>query len=171
MKLYKIIFIFLLCASYAFANKEIIIDLGMQKIYAIEDGEVILESRISTGKPGHRTPVGKFKITQKKRHHISTIYHLPMPFMMRLTNYGIAIHQGYVPDYPASHGCIRVPRDYAEQLFHWAPMGTPVHVKQAVEYADVYKRAQEAKKIEQQKKSDGNYTTAKNKRVTIDDFL
>ncbi|MGW8168798.1 MAG: L,D-transpeptidase family protein [Sulfurovaceae bacterium] len=171
MKLYKIIFVFLLCASYAFASKEIIIDLGMQKIYAIEDGEVILESRISTGKPGHRTPVGKFKITQKKRHHISTIYHLPMPFMMRLTNYGIAIHQGYVPDYPASHGCIRVPRDYAEQLFHWAPMGTPVHVKQNVEYADVYKRAPEAKKIEPQKRFDGNYTTAKNKRVTIDDFL
>jgi len=171
MKFYKITFILLLCVSYTFAYKEIIIDLGMQKIYAIEDGEVVIESRISTGKPGHRTPVGKFKITQKKRHHISTIYHLPMPFMMRLTNWGIAIHQGYVPDYPASHGCIRVPREYAEKLFYWAPMGTPVKVKQNVEYADLYKRAPEAKKIEQKTAPDDEYARAKNRRVTIDDFL
>lgn len=171
MKLYKFTFIFLLSVSYAFAEKEIIIDLGTQKIYAIEDGEVVIESRISTGKPGHRTPVGKFKITQKKRHHISTIYHLPMPFMMRLTNWGIAIHQGYVPDYPASHGCIRVPREYAEQLFHWAPMGTTVHVKQSAQYTDLYKRAPEAKTIKRKTAADDNYARAKNRRVTIDDFL
>ena len=80
MKFYKVIFVFLLCVSYTFAHKEIIIDLGMQKIYAIENGEVVIESRISTGKPGHRTPVGKFKITEKKRHHISlSLIHISEP--------------------------------------------------------------------------------------------
>lgn len=153
MKLCKVAFTLLLCATCSFANKEIFIDLSAQQIYAIEDGEVIMNSRTSTGKPGYNTPAGKFKILEKHVHHISTIYNLPMPYMMRLTNYGVAIHQGYVPNYPASHGCIRVPREYAQKFYDWATIGTPVYIKHNVEYTNLYK-PQESNSTQEQRRFD-----------------
>lgn len=134
-----IVFVLLLCTVDLFAKKEIIIDLTKQKLYAIEDGNITIHSIISTGKKGYVTPAGKFKILQKKRYHISTIYNLPMPYMLRLTNGGIAIHQGYVPNYPASHGCIRVPKQFAQELFYWTPIGTIVYVKHNVNDFDLNK--------------------------------
>jgi len=134
-----IVFVLLLCTIDVFAKKEIIIDLTKQKLYAIKDGNITMNTNVSTGKKGHYTPAGKFKILEKKRHHISTIYNLPMPYMLRLTNGGIAIHQGYVPNYPASHGCIRVPKQFAEELFYWTPVGTIVHVKHNVPDIDLNK--------------------------------
>jgi hypothetical protein len=166
MKSYKIALMLLLCATHSFADKEMIIDLTEQRIYAIEDGEVVIESRVSTGKKGYDTPAGNFKILEKQVHHISNIYNLPMPFMMRLTNYGVAIHQGYVPDYPASHGCIRVPRDYAGEIFDWAPVGTPVYIKYNVDYA-----ALGIDRPRQKTEFGRNESGSHNKRVTIDDFL
>ncbi len=134
-----IVFVLLLCTIDVFAKKEIIIDLTKQKLYAIEDGNITMDTNISTGKKGYRTPAGKFKILEKKRYHISTIYNLPMPYMLRLTNGGVAIHQGYVPNYPASHGCIRVPKRVAEELFYWTPKGTIVYVKHNVNNSDLNK--------------------------------
>lgn len=123
-----VIFVFILFSTFVYAAKEIIIDLKYQKIYAIENGVIMMDDKISSGKKGYRTPTGTFKILEKQRHHISTIYNLPMPYMLRLTNRGVAIHQGYVPNYPASHGCIRVPKRFAEKLFYWTPHRTTVHV-------------------------------------------
>ena len=75
-------------------------------------------SSISSGKPGHDTPTGVFPILQKKKMHHSNLYDdAPMPFMQRLTWGGIALHSGRNPGYPASHGCIRLPDEFAERLY------------------------------------------------------
>ncbi len=68
--------------------------------------------------PGHPTPTGIFNIIGKERYHESNIYSgAPMPFMQRVTWSGVAMHQGVVPGHPASHGCIRLPADFAKRLF------------------------------------------------------
>ena len=65
---------------------------------------------MSTGRPGHATPTGRFPIIEKHREHYSNLYNnAPMPFMQRLTMDGIALHAGQIPGYPASHGCVRLP--------------------------------------------------------------
>ncbi|MGI9411663.1 MAG: peptidoglycan-binding protein [Hyphomicrobiaceae bacterium] len=75
-------------------------------------------SRVSSGQNGYETPTGIFSIIQKKRRHFSNIYHgASMPFMQRLTWSGIALHEGKVPNYRASHGCVRLPRGFAGSLF------------------------------------------------------
>ena len=81
------------------------------ELYVYQGQSLIGQSTISTGAKGHATPLGDFKILQKNRWHRSNIYsNAPMPFMQRLTWDGIAIHAGHLPGYPASHGCIRLPR-------------------------------------------------------------
>src|SRR3546814_17551293 len=73
---------------------------------------------VSTGMKGHRTTTGEFPVLQKRQWHRSNLYsNAPMPFMQRLTWDGIALHAGKNPGYPASHGCIRLPREFAEHLF------------------------------------------------------
>lgn len=121
-------------SSVLFADKEIVVDLSEQKAYAIEDGVIIFEGRISSGKPGRETPAGEFKIIQKKRYHRSNRWPKPnggakMNYMMRLTNWGIAMHLGYVPNKPASHGCIRLKDGFAQKMYAWARVGTPVYVE------------------------------------------
>jgi hypothetical protein len=61
-------------------------------------------------------------------HHSNLYNNAPMPFMQRLTDDGVALHAGYVPDYPASHGCIRLPREFAQKLFRITACGDPVIV-------------------------------------------
>lgn len=96
----------------------IVISKASQRMQVFKDGEAWLSSSVSTGRRGHGTPVGVFAILEKQRFHRSNIYsNAPMPFMQRLTMGGIAIHAGYVPGYPASHGCIRVPYRAARSLF------------------------------------------------------
>ena len=112
-------------------DKSIYIDLTAQRIYAMENGMKILEGRISSGKSGYETPTGTFTILEKKALHRSNLYPPPaggakMPYMMRLTWDGIAMHQGYVPRRPASHGCIRLQRRFAKKLYRWADRGTEV---------------------------------------------
>jgi hypothetical protein len=124
----KIIVLISIFLTLTYAQKQIIVDLKNQKIYAIEDNIIVMDSKISSGKKGYNTPTGKFMILEKQKYHISTIYNLPMPYMLRLTNRGVAIHQGYVPNYPASHGCIRIPKSFANKLFDWTPNKTTVHV-------------------------------------------
>jgi peptidoglycan hydrolase-like protein with peptidoglycan-binding domain len=73
---------------------------------------------VSSGQKGHETPHGIFTILGKRRYHRSNIYSgAPMPFMHRLTWSGIALHEGNLPGYPASHGCVRMPGKFARHLF------------------------------------------------------
>jgi L,D-transpeptidase catalytic domain/SPOR domain len=96
----------------------ITISLASQQMHVFRDGVLWRSSPVSTGKRGKETPPGVFAIPQKKKFHRSNLYsNAPMPFMQRLTWDGIAIHAGQLPGYPASHGCIRIPRAFASELF------------------------------------------------------
>ncbi len=107
----------------------VLVSLPQQKLYVFDDGELVATSPVSTGKRGHATPAGTFPILQKKVHHRSSKYdNAPMPYMQRLTNYGIALHAGHVPGYPASHGCIRMPRSFAKKLYGLTDRGTLVTI-------------------------------------------
>jgi len=96
----------------------IVVSIPSQRLYVFRDGDLWDSSKVSTGKRGHETPTGTFPILQKKVEHRSTLYDdAPMPFMQRLTWGGVALHAGRVPGYPASHGCIRLPRAFAKKLY------------------------------------------------------
>ncbi len=96
----------------------IVVSLPEQLAYVYRNGVRIAISTVSTGKPGYETPTGVFTILQKSREHYSNLYdNAPMPFMQRLTWSGVALHAGKVPDYPASHGCVRLPYAFSEKLF------------------------------------------------------
>lgn len=96
----------------------ITISLASQQMHVFRDGVLWRSSPVSTGKRGKETPAGVFAILQKKTFHRSNLYsNAPMPFMQRLTWDGIAIHAGDLPGYPASHGCIRLPKAFAAELF------------------------------------------------------
>jgi hypothetical protein len=115
------------------ASKIIKIDLTKQKLYAMENKKVVFIGNVSTGMRDYRTPRGLFRIIEKDRYHVSNLYPEPfggakMPYMLRLTNSGIAIHQGELPGYPASHGCIRVSKKTAKRLWRWAKLGTLVKI-------------------------------------------
>jgi hypothetical protein len=133
MKKVYIILIALFYVSSLYASKSIEIDLSKQKIYAKENGRVVFSGNVSTGKKGHATPRGTFRILEKERYHVSNKYPEPnggakMPYMHRLTNKGVAIHQGYLPGYPASHGCIRVSKSIAKKLWRWSKIGMKVKI-------------------------------------------
>ena len=107
----------------------IVISLAEQRLYAYSGTELVAWSNVSTGKAGHETPVGTFKITQKHIDHYSSIYNnAPMPYFMRLTNDGVGLHAGQLPGYAASHGCIRLPMGMVKELYQHTPSGTEVHV-------------------------------------------
>src|SRR5690606_13766196 len=90
----------------------VVVNIATQRMVAYRNGVPIGVSTVSTGKPGHRTPLGVFTVLQKARHHRSTTYsNAPMPYMQRLTWRGIPLHGGTLPGYPAPHGCIRLPHD------------------------------------------------------------
>ena len=95
-----------------------VISLDEQRAYVYRNGLRIGVSTVSTGKKGKETPTGVFTILQKKKDHRSNLYNdAPMPFMQRLTWDGIALHAGNLPGYPASHGCVRLPYEFARRLF------------------------------------------------------
>lgn len=96
----------------------ITISLSSQQMHVFRNGSLLKSSPVSTGRRNKETPQGVFAILQKKTFHRSNLYsNAPMPFMQRLTWDGIAIHAGRLPGYPASHGCIRVPKAFASELF------------------------------------------------------
>ena len=104
-----------------------IVSLPDQRVYVYRNGVRIAASTCSTGKLGHRTPTGVFKILQKdKNHHSSTYNNAPMHYMNRLTWSGVALHAGQLPGYPASHGCVRLPKEFAELLFGVTKLGMTV---------------------------------------------
>jgi hypothetical protein len=132
------------------------IDLTEQKAYFFKGGELVGVSVISTGREGFATPTGSYKILSKNRDHVSSLYGnyvdrygnilmkdidtkkdkkppgaiydgARMPFFMRFTG-GVGMHEGFLPGYPASHGCIRMPGFMAEKFFAHVSVGTPVQV-------------------------------------------
>ncbi len=105
------------------------ISLSSQHMALIKDGVPILNSTCSTGRDGYSTKRGYFVITDKERNHRSTIYHVDMPYFMRLSCLDFGMHEGVVPNYPASHGCIRLPGETARKLFAEIPIGTVVAVQ------------------------------------------
>lgn len=107
----------------------IIVSLPMQRMFVFRDGDLIGATSVSTGRSSKPTPTGEFTILQKQVFHRSNLYSdAPMPFMQRLTWSGIAMHAGYLPGYAASHGCIRMPRAFAERLYDITSLGGQVLV-------------------------------------------
>jgi hypothetical protein len=103
------------------------VDLGRQRATVYRNGVRIGVSTISSGKPGNSTPTGVFTILQKNKVHFSSTYdNAPMPYMQRLTWKGVALHAGNLPGYPASHGCVRLPLEFAKRLFDVTEMGGTV---------------------------------------------
>ena len=107
----------------------IIISLPDQTLSAYRNGIRVAYSSISSGTKGRSTPAGVFTILEKEVTHFSNKYHhAPMPYMQRLTWQGVALHGGDLPGYPASHGCIRLPREFARRLYSLTTRGTTVIV-------------------------------------------
>ena len=135
----------------------IVISLGRQKAYFYKGGQLVGMSVVSSGDAQHGTPRGKFSVQQKDRWHQSSQYGDyvdasgqpiqqnidrqvdPMPpgakfdganmfYFMRFTR-GIGMHAGYLPGYPASHGCVRMPQQMAIHFFNNVQIGTPVDVR------------------------------------------
>ena len=134
----------------------VIINLSEQRAYLIEGGKVSLISPIASGKPGWSTPTGNFSVIRKDIDHRSQSFgevidgsgrmtnsnatpgtHVPsgshyqpapMPYYMEFSQ-AIGMHAGYLPGYPASHGCVRMPRDLAERFFERVNIRTPVKVE------------------------------------------
>jgi lipoprotein-anchoring transpeptidase ErfK/SrfK len=105
------------------------ISIAQQKLRIYDANGLFAETPISTGMPGHPTPMGAFSVIQKQKFHKSNIYSgAPMPFMQRITWSGIAMHAGVLPGRPASHGCIRMPMAFAVKMYGWTKMGARVVV-------------------------------------------
>jgi L,D-transpeptidase catalytic domain len=132
------------------------ISLSEQRAYFYKGAQLVGISQLSTGREGLVTPAGQYKITQKDLDHASSRYgdyvdandnvvvsnidnqkdpkpprtHFkgaPMPYFMRIVG-GVGMHAGYLPGYPASHGCIRMPEFMAEDFFRSVDSGTPVTI-------------------------------------------
>lgn len=111
------------------APLQILVSLAEQKLDVYRGTKLISSSRVSSGKPGHSTPTGVFSILEKRKRHFSNLYdNAPMPYMQRLTWSGIALHQGHVPNRPASHGCVRLPKGFAADLYSMTERGGHVIV-------------------------------------------
>ena len=137
----------------------IVIDLDQQRAYFYKGDQIVGVSVVSTGREGYDTPPGEFRITEKDRKHVSSLYGdyvdqngqvvmeniesgkdsrprgtifrgAAMPYFLRIHG-GIGMHAGYLPGYPASHGCIRLPEKMAVQFFNNAAVGTPVEILRA----------------------------------------
>ncbi len=137
-------------------NSYIVVDLKRQVAQFYRGGHVIGVAAISSGTEMRATPSGKYKILEKHKDHVSSLYGsiedgagnvvnndatprtpvpsgcryvpAPMTYFMRLTNDGVGMHQGYLPGYPASHGCIRMDRNIVPRFYENATVGMTVHV-------------------------------------------
>jgi L,D-transpeptidase catalytic domain len=106
-----------------------IVSLRSQQITVYDANGWILRAPVSSGQAGRETPAGVFSIIQKEAEHYSNLYDdAYMPHMQRLTWSGVALHGGRLPGYPASHGCVRMPYDFAERLFDVTKLGMRVIV-------------------------------------------
>src|SRR6516164_8233131 len=112
----------------------VVIYLKEQRAYFYKGDQLVGVSQVSAGREGHNTPIGNYKIIQKDvelgkdpKPPGAIFKGAPMPFFMRITG-GVGMHKGYLPGYPASHGCIRMPGKMAEEFFNNVEVGTPVQI-------------------------------------------
>lgn len=106
-----------------------IVSLRNQRITVYDAQGWILRAPVSSGQRERETPAGIFSVIEKDADHHSNLYDdASMPHMQRLTWSGIALHGGHLPGYPASHGCVRMPYDFAEHLFDITQIGLRVIV-------------------------------------------
>lgn len=107
----------------------LVVSLEQQQLSVYSQGRLIETTKVSTGTVSDPTPSGIFAVIEKNEKHFSNIYGgAPMPFMQRLTMSGVALHSGHVTGRPASHGCVRLPHDYARRLFRATKLGARVIV-------------------------------------------
>jgi len=106
----------------------ITVDLDARVLSIFRAGYEIGASAVLLGTEEKPTPLGVFPITQKRRHHISNIYDVPMPYMQRLTDDGIALHASQVELGYASRGCIGMPEDFAAKVFEKTAVGDRVFI-------------------------------------------
>ena len=127
MKIILLLLIASFAAWQAKSSSAIIISLSAQQLYLYQDSKVVFVTKLSTGRKHLQTPRGNYQITEKDVDHTSTIYHVAMPYFMRLDGEPFGIHYGHNPGYPASHGCIRIgTMSEARMLFRMTPRGTSV---------------------------------------------
>jgi len=117
-------------AVVALAQKHVEIDKTQQMLRAYEGSRLVLQTHISTGRWNRSTPAGQFTAGEKSRMHYSRLYHhAPMPYSVYVTG-NVFIHGfTYVPQWPDSHGCIRVPLtgdNPAKKFYDWVEPGTPI---------------------------------------------
>jgi lipoprotein-anchoring transpeptidase ErfK/SrfK len=111
-------------------DTRVVVDLLKQMAYVYRGDALIGASTVSSGKEGKETPLGIWPVLEKQKFHRSRKYNdAPMPFMQRLDKYGIALHGGANPGYPASHGCVRLPLKFAEKLYSLTKVGSVVVIE------------------------------------------
>ncbi|WP_267380439.1 L,D-transpeptidase family protein [Sphingomonas sp. GC_Shp_6] len=106
----------------------ITVDTKASVLSIFRGGYEIGTTAVIYGDDGMPTPLGVFPITQKDAHHVSNLYHAPMPYMLRLTNDGVSIHGSPIAADYATHGCIGVPVAFAKKLFGATKLGDRVIV-------------------------------------------
>jgi hypothetical protein len=111
------------------------IDLARQLLSVFRGGHEIGSAVILYGTDGKATPTGNFTILEKDRDHYSRAYDAPMPYMLRLTMDGVAIHGSNVRDGWATHGCVGIPKEFARLLFGATKKGDPVVIVPAAKKA------------------------------------
>jgi len=105
----------------------VVVSLSDQLAYLYRGDELVAVSTVSSGKDEKPTPKGIFTILDKKPMHRSVKYdNAPMPFMQRIDQYGTALHAGHNPGYAASHGCVRLPSEFAKRLYGVTDVGATV---------------------------------------------
>lgn len=111
-------------------DPKVIIDLLTQTAYAYRGDVLVGAAAISSAKTGKVTPLGFWKVLEKRKMYRSRKYqNAPMPFMQRIDEYGIALHGGANPGFPASQGCVRMPMKFAEKLYGLTKIGTEVVIE------------------------------------------
>ena len=109
--------------------ERVVISLTDQLAYLYRGDALMAVATISTGIEGRDTPTGIFAVLDKRPFYRSKKYdNAPMPWMQRIDQYGVALHAGYNPGHPASHGCIRLPAAFAKKLYGVTGVGTPVYI-------------------------------------------
>jgi hypothetical protein len=107
----------------------VVVSLTDQLAYLYRGDQLVAVSTVSTGKDTNPTPKGIFSVLAKKPMHRSIKYdNAPMPFMQRIDDYGVALHAGHLPGHPASHGCIRLPAEFAKRLYGVTDLGATVMI-------------------------------------------
>jgi len=110
-------------------RQRVVISLSDQLAYLYKGDTLVAVSTISSGKDAKPTPTGIFSVLDKKPFYRSKKYdNAPMPWMQRIDEYGIALHAGYNPGTPASHGCVRLPSAFAKKLYSVTDVGTPIYI-------------------------------------------